>query len=249
VAASVSEATGAGGGVGIVCALREELGTLTAAVARRSELHGLELVALEREKLGLERAGPPLWACVCGVGKVHAARAATLLIEQGARGALLVVGTCGGLKQGLAPGTLVHAERAIQADLALRHAREQRADAHLLATWECVADGVRGAFLTADRPVLSAWRRWRVARHVDGPCVADMETAAVSAVAQAAGVRWAALRAVTDRADALAMLAFRQHFPVQAGRAADTIPHLLRRLESPAASAGPGVWPSAAPLP
>lgn len=216
--------------MGIVCALREELGSLERAVAERIDAQGLELVALDRARLGLERTGPALWACVCGVGKVHAARAATLLVERGARGTLLVVGTCGGLKKGLAPGTFVHAERAIQADLALRHAREQRADERLLAAWEGVAAGVRAAFLTADRPVLSTWRRWRVARHVDGPCVADMETAAVSAVAQASGVRWAALRAVTDRADSLGMLAFKQHFPVQAGRAADTIPELLRRL-------------------
>ncbi|MBM3975865.1 MAG: hypothetical protein FJ299_02605 [Planctomycetes bacterium] len=223
-----SGAAGASG-IGILCALREELGGLAVAVVARSQSQGLELCALGRSQLGLDPDGPPLWACVCGVGKVHAARAATLLVERGARDALLVVGTCGGMRKGLVPGTLVHAERAIQADLAVRHAREQRADAQLLALWEGVAGGVRGAFLTADRPVLSAWRRWRVARHVVGPCVADMETAAASAVAQAAGVRWAALRAVTDRADTMGPLSFRQHFPVQAGRAADTIPQLLRR--------------------
>jgi adenosylhomocysteine nucleosidase len=218
-------------GIGVLCALREELGSLATAVVRREPVQGLELLALDVRRLDLDPARvPPLYACICGVGKVHAARAAALLIQHGARDALFVVGTCGGLKRGLDPGTFVHAERAIQADLAVRDAREQLANSELLESWLAEAPGVRGAFLTADRPVLSAWRRWRVARHVRGACIADMETAAASAVATAAGVRWAALRAVTDRADTLGPLAFRQHFPVQAGRAADTVPGLLRRL-------------------
>ena len=53
-------------------------------------------------------------------------------------------------------------------------------------------------------------------------------TAAVAAVADAAGVPWAALRAVTDRASGLALGAFLQHFPTQAGRAADTLEELLQ---------------------
>lgn len=222
-----------GRGFGIVCALREELGALAGAQLERRELQGLQLLRLDPARLapGLPEADAlPLWACVCGVGKVHAARAATLLIAAGAERGLLVVGTCGGLKRGLVPGTLVHCARAIQADFAVRQAREQLADAELRAAWSAVAPGLDAAFLTADRPVLSAFRRWRVARHWPGPCVADMETAAVAAAAQAAGVPWAALRAVTDRADSLGPLAFRLNFPVQAGRAADSVPALLARL-------------------
>src|SRR6187402_2421040 len=87
---------------GILCALPEELGTLRArAVGMARSAQGLELVELD---LGGHRA----LAAVSGVGKVHAARAATLLVEHGARAGLLVVGTCGGLTRGLGPGSLVH---------------------------------------------------------------------------------------------------------------------------------------------
>jgi nucleoside phosphorylase len=162
---------------------------------------------------------------------VRAARAATLLVAEGV-GRLLVVGTCGGLRRHLGPGALVHCGRAAQADLAVREGREHEADPGLVEAWERVAPGARGWFLTADRPVTSAWRRRRLTRAFPGDCVADMETAAAAAVAAAAGVPWAALRAVTDRAGALTAASFRQHFPAQAGRAADTVPALLRSLVS-----------------
>jgi nucleoside phosphorylase len=91
--------------------------------------------------------------------------------------------------------------------------------------------------------VLSWWRRLRLARAFAGPCVADMETAAAAAVAAAAGVPWAGLRAVTDRATIGAPAAFRLHFPAQAGRAADSLPALAawlreRERERLAASGG-----------
>src|SRR6185503_7841307 len=113
-----------------------------------------------------------------------------------------------------------------------RHAREITADASLRAAWRSVAPGVEGWFLTADRPVLSLWRRLRLARAFAGPCVADMETAAAAAVAHSAGVPWAGLRAVTDRATLAGAAAFHLNFEAQAGRAADTVVALLERLGS-----------------
>ncbi|MFM7296879.1 MAG: hypothetical protein ACKO4Q_06615, partial [Planctomycetota bacterium] len=168
--------------------------------------------------------------CVSGVGKVAAARAAAALLGAGAREGLLVGGTCGGLKRALVPGTLVHCTRAVQADLAVREGREVESCARLRAAWQGVVAGPEGWFLTADRPVLSLWRRLRLARAFAGPAVADMETAAVAAVASASGVPWAALRAVTDGATGLGAAAFKLHYPRQTGRAADTVPLLLQSL-------------------
>lgn len=178
----------------------------------------------------LDLGGVRALACVSGVGKVMAARAAAVLIGEGAERALLVVGTCGGLRQNLVPGTLVHCSTAAQVDLAHRHNRELAADEDLRSAWRRVAPGVEGWFLTADRPVLSLWRRIRLARAFAGPCVADMETAAAAAVAREAGVPWAGLRAVTDRATIYGAAAFRSNFPTQAGRAADTVTALIGEL-------------------
>src|SRR5688572_6633667 len=178
---------------GVLCAMPEELGALRERAVGHRRTQGLELFELE---LGPERA----LACVGGVGKVMAARAAALLIAEGARRRLLVVGVCGGLRRHLVPGTLVHCRTSFQVDLAVRAGRSVDADPRLLETWRSVAAGEVGWFLTADRPVLNPWRRLRLARAFAGSCVADMETAAAAAVARAAGVPWAALRSVTDGA-------------------------------------------------
>jgi adenosylhomocysteine nucleosidase len=214
----------AAGIVGVLCALPEELGSLAARAERRSLHQGLEV-------LELELLGTPIRACVAGVGKVRAAHGASVLVASGARRALFVVGTCGGLRQNLGPGTLVHCTIAAQVDLAVRAGREIPSDPTLRSAWREVAPGPEGWFLTADRPVLSLWRRLRLARAFAGPCVAEMETAAAAAVATSAGVPWAALRAVTDRATLGGLASFRRHYPTCASLAADTLERLVTRLE------------------
>ncbi|MCY3003256.1 MAG: hypothetical protein NTV21_15765 [Planctomycetota bacterium] len=209
---------------GLVAALAEELGSLRERAARTRVVGGLELfeVALE---------GASVLAATSGIGKVAAARAATVLAREGAADGLLGVGTCGGLRKHLVPGTLVHCSTAVQTDLAVRAGREVESDRRLRDAWQAAVPGELGWFLTADRPVLSLWRRLRLARAFAGSCVADMETAAVAAVARASGVPWAGLRAVTDPATGLGAVSFKLHFPSQAGRAADTVPDLVRQLQ------------------
>jgi len=207
----------------LLCALPEELGSVRERATRTRRCHGLDL-------LELEIAGTLALACVSGVGKVMAARAATILCAEGATDGLFVAGTCGGLRSFLLPGSLVHCTRAVQVDLAVRETREVEADESWRRAWLAVAPGYEGWFLTADRPVLNPWRRLRLARAFAGPCVADMETAAAAAVAVRAGIRWAALRAVTDLADPFRMGGFRKNFPAQAGRAADAWIALVEQM-------------------
>jgi len=224
---------GAGRGVvAVLAALDRELAPLAALPDAEAPLDRQGLVILRRRIAGID-----VVAAVGGVGKVRAARAASLLLAAAdevsggspAR-ALLVVGVAGGLVSSLGPGALVHCTRAIQADFAVRDGREHGSSDALRDAWRAAAPGEVGWFLTADRPVLSPWRRLRLRRAFQGPCVADMETAAAAGVAALAGVPWAALRAVSDRAGMLGGAEFRKNFPVQAGRAAATVPALLERL-------------------
>ncbi|MCY2958603.1 MAG: hypothetical protein NTY35_00395 [Planctomycetota bacterium] len=210
--------------VGVVCALEGELGSLRARATGSRTVLGFTV-------LEIDVSGVALLVCVSGIGKVRAAHAAAALIAAGAERALLVVGTCGGLRRELVPGALVHCTVAAQVDLAVREGREIPSDPALRAAWAAVAPGAQGWFLTADRPVLSPWRRLRLARAFAGPCVAEMETAAVAGVARGAGVPWAALRAVTDRATFLGAREFRQHYPTCAGLAADTVERLVTSPE------------------
>ncbi|MCB9915490.1 MAG: hypothetical protein H6828_10125 [Planctomycetes bacterium] len=213
---------------GVVCALDGELGALRDAVRATRRVQGLELLELALD-------GRAALAVVAGVGKVHAARAASALLW--ARRAAPARGRH--LRRPAPPprarhAGALHARRADRPRRA-RRPRGRRRPA-LLAARRALAPGRAGWFLTADRPVLSPWRRLRLARAFAGDCVADMETAAVAAVAAAAGAPWAALRAVTDRASLWGAASFRHHYPVQAGRAADSIPGLLQRLSEPGAA-------------
>lgn len=222
-----SEAGGGGsprvaGGTAILCALPRELGELREREIRRETVGGDPLIELDLP------GGAT--ACICGVGKVAAARGATRLIDRLAPSRLLVIGVCGGLRRHLGPGTLVHCTVAAQADLAVREGRESSADASIRERWQSLAPGPAGWFLTADRPVLSWWRRLRLARAFAGDCIADMETAAAASVCEQAGVPWAALRAVSDRAGTGSAVAFQRNFPRVAGLAAASIPPLLASL-------------------
>ncbi|MEE2941711.1 MAG: hypothetical protein VX460_15090 [Planctomycetota bacterium] len=184
--------------------------------------------------------GPPLLAAVAGVGKVAAAHAAATLVARGVQG-LLVVGTCGGLDAVDEVGTLVHAEKAVQWDLGVREGRVLVPDPALAAAWQEEAPGQLRTFLTADRAALGQLQRARRARAVrrsgDPTPVADMETAAVAAVAVRAGLPWAALRVVSDQRlrlrDRLTSRGrsrgrFQDHLETVAGRPAETVAALLR---------------------
>ena len=208
------------GAYGVLCALPAELGSLEGRGDLISVEGGLEL---RRLSVGDD----VLFTCVGGVGKVAATRAAEALIRAGADNALFIVGTCGSLGRGIVPGALVHCSLAIQADLGVREGRRSSPDPTLMAAWEASAPGSRAVYLTSDRAVFNPWRRFWVRWRESGPCVAEMETAAAAACAEAWGVPWVALRSVTDGAGWGALQAFKKRYPVEAGRAADTVTGLL----------------------
>lgn len=204
---------------GVVCALREELGRLARLAGPRRRKG-----AFEWAEIAL--ASGPVLACVAGVGPARAHAAARALADVAELQGMLVVGVCGGLQPRLGPGELVHCARAVR----LSDGAARASDAALRRAWAAAAPGHHGDFLTSERPVLARAERRRLAGLHPGDCVAEMETAAVAQAAEERGLRWAALRAVTDRADGWGSFAFRLHFPSQAGRAADTVPLLLASL-------------------
>jgi nucleoside phosphorylase len=212
-------------------------GPILLVVALPGELGALRVRASEVERAqGLVFLAPhgcsdPAWvAVVAGIGKVRGAQAAALGIRAfGARG-VLSFGVCGGLSPRHKIGQLVHCERAVQADSAVREDREYRPDPAWIETWRRLAPGPTGWFLTADRPALSPWRRLRLARAFGGWPVAEMETAAIAAVAVSAGLPWAALRAVSDTLGFSRSVRFRHNYSEQAGRAAASVEALVATL-------------------
>lgn len=190
--------------VGVLAALPGELGPFLIQSEGRPAAEPVRSVqGVEVHSQRLPKGGLQVTSAVSGIGKVAAAHGASALLSCGVE-ALFMVGTCGGLSPEHAVGDLVHLAGAIQWDLSSRNGREVSAHEGLTEAWRLQTSGGLGWALTADRPALrwiSRWRRARAARDwLDerGTPVADMETAAVGAVAQRAGTPWAALRVVSD---------------------------------------------------
>lgn len=224
---------------GVLAALPGELGVLRSEAAVHAQRHGFEL-----RETSIDAGRARILATVAGVGKVAAAGAAGALLAEGID-ALLVVGTCGGLRQADEVGDLVHARVAIQWDLAVRDGRFLHADEGLRRAWRGVCAGADGAFLTADRPAIRVLERLRRARAMrgfaEGTVVADMETAGAAAVAERAGVPWAALRVVSDRRPRWSDLvragqrrgaSFEEGYRLHAATPAASVPELCRAVVS-----------------
>ncbi|MDZ4772014.1 MAG: hypothetical protein SGI72_02660 [Planctomycetota bacterium] len=225
--------------IGILCALRGELGALAErrVLERRvlgipiHELDDLEpMVGPEAEPTIGGRRAQRILVVVAGVGKVRSAHAAAALLAAGVDRALLVVGTCGALTPELSIGDFVHAASAVDHTGDARLERESLSDPLLFRAWADVAAGKTARFFSVDRAVTSFLRRRTIARSRSGGAAVDMETAAAALVAESAGVPWAALRVVTDRAGFMAESSFKKHFAAHGARAAGTLPEFLRRL-------------------
>ena len=199
-----------------------ELGSWRERVRSSARHLGLDVLELD--------APAPARAVVCGIGKVAATRAVAALCAAGAVRRLWIVGTCGALHARLAVGAMVHCTSAVQADLGVREGRISDADPDMRELWRTVAPGAEAEFLTADRAVLSPWRRWWTKRRHPGGGVCDMETAAAATTALAAGIPFAALRVVTDSAGWGGAASFKRHYETLGPRAADTLQPLFVRL-------------------
>ncbi len=173
------------------------IGIITALADETAALRGLD----GRDGYVLRQSGP---------GPERAAAAARGLLETGC-GALISAGICGGLRNGLAPGTLVLAHRVRDAagngwtvDRAWRAALAEHLGGRL-----SMASGV---LLGSDR-VLATPREKAEAGRIHDAMAVDMESHAVAAVAAEAGLPFLVLRAVSDPA--------RTHIPRVAFRGVD----------------------------
>jgi adenosylhomocysteine nucleosidase len=141
------------------------------------------VTGLPREA-ALLRNVPALVRCE-GPGPARARAAAEALIAAGAE-TLASFGLAGALDPRLVSGDIVVATAAIAED-GTRYEAETR------------AFGIRGAILTRGAPVASVAEKRRLFAET-GAIAVDMETAAVAAVAHAAGRPFVAARAIVDPA-------------------------------------------------
>jgi len=170
------------GPIGLPLALLEEL----RPIARRLGL----LRGLTGPTLG-RYAGRDIVALVSGVGRSHARRVASELIEVHGCRSLLSVGFGGGLDPAL-PLAATRVVREVIDESGQRHA----ADVALTDCW-----GAPTAVCLTVRQALATPASKAAAWAATGAQVVDMETAAVAQVAVEHGVPWCGIRAISDPAD------------------------------------------------
>lgn len=166
------------------------------------------VIPLEAEARALGLRGRPLGeifvpatgvlVCISGIGPTRAETAASRLLAQGAR-ALLSCGTAAALGATLAPGHLSLPQRVL-------HGHGEMSP--VSPAWRRqLFDRLRSRFAITDGPliasdhVLTGPEQKKQLNTDSGAVAADMESASVAAVADAAGVPFVALRTIADSAD------------------------------------------------
>jgi len=132
----------------------------------------------------------------CGQGELGARRAALSAVTQGAS-ALLSVGIAGALDARLAAGDAVVPASVVAAGTGRRIKCSQDWSRSLRARIEGQCRVSDGALLSVPDVLTSAASKSAAARQYDA-VACDMESAAIAAVAQDAGVPFAALRVISD---------------------------------------------------
>lgn len=156
------------------------------------------IIALPAEARSFDAAlGPTVELAVVGPGPRRAEAGARALIERGV-GALLSWGTSGALIETLPAGQLLLGETTRDAQ-----GRDYAADAAWLALAARALAPLaprRTRCVTVERPVSNLRAKTLLARDAGGEAV-DMESAAVAAAADGAGLPFLAIRSIVDPVD------------------------------------------------
>jgi adenosylhomocysteine nucleosidase len=180
--------------IAIVAAMPEELAPLRARLAGplRAQPTSLRALVVERGRLG----GHDVALAATGDGARNAREGIGALLAASSARALVVIGVSGALSPDLATADLVVASRVIDEEGRLREADLESVAAATRAT-----GGRAAVIMSARRIADSVDEKRRLARQAGGGlAVVDLESASYVAAADAAGIPWIVLRAVSDTA-------------------------------------------------
>ena len=238
---------------GILCATPEELAAVRGRLALSSspERHGPTQVWRG------QHGGAQVALALCGIGKVNAAAAATLLLSAYGAQALIFSGVAGGLHPDLEVGTVLLAERLAIHDygyvadgrfvptasglipigaptLTEAVAVAPDVSAHLARLAAAVADQLQhpvrlGSVVTADYFLNCAATRQQL-RGAFGADAIDMESGAVAQVAAAWGAPLYVIRTLSDLAGEDSHVTYPQMVEMAAEASAICVPELLTIL-------------------
>lgn len=181
--------------------------------------------------------------CQCGVGKVSAAAAVSALIQLFNPELVLNTGVAGGalpLKQ----GDIVIADRVVQHDFDVTpdglpkgqipgfDSPYMKCDEQIVRKLKKAADAVgyksvEGVIATGDCFISSKEKATEITKEFDAYAY-DMETGAIAQVCEICGVKFAALRAVSDNGDEVAVKSFYEFVTEAAGRSIDILTEFVK---------------------
>lgn len=241
---------------GILCATPEELDALRARLrlALEPEIHGPTQVWRGAHD------GADIVLALCGVGKVYAAAAATLLMSLFSPEALIFSGVAGGLDPELPVGAVLLADRLAIHDYGFVEDRTftpvpygvlpigaprltalPPVDAEVAVNFAALAEVVApqldapvrlGGVVTADY-FLNCRETRQALREDFGADAIDMESAAVNQVAKAWGAPLYVIRTLSDLAGEESHLTYPQMAAMAARNSALCVEALLRLLAAP----------------
>lgn len=224
----------------IIGAMDEEISLLRGLLTGRTEENILGVTVYKGELDGV-----PVMLSQGGIGKVNAAKTATILLLQGAS-SVIFTGVAGGVHPSLKVGDLVVSTDLVQHDVDVTplgyavgtipgEGATWAADAHLrevaLAAAEAVS-GVQvyeGRVVSGDQFIASVAGSQGLHDRYQAYC-AEMEGAAVAQVCASAGVPFVVIRAISDTADHAANVDYRSFFPQVAQHAGALVRGMVRQL-------------------
>ena len=180
--------------IAIVAAMPEELAPLRARLSGplRTQPTSLRSLVVEHGRLG----GQDVALAATGDGARNAREGVVALLGASGARALIVIGVSGALSPELATADLVVASRVTDEDGRVREADLESVAAAARAT------GGRAAVIVSARRIADSVAEKRRLAAEAGPSLAvvDLESASYVAAAEAAGIPWIVLRAVSDTA-------------------------------------------------
>ncbi|MGD9810463.1 MAG: purine phosphorylase [Sphingobium sp.] len=219
--------------IAIITGVEEEAEAFAPGQHERVEQHGHLSVRF------LDHAGHAVAICCCGVGKVNAAIAATMLATVHRAELLMIIGTAGKLSGIAGDCFIIH--EAVQGDYGA-----QRPDGfthYTAGSWPIGPASVEhfrahplpdiglphARIVTGDAFIECPDHSLRLREGLGGDLV-DMETGALAQVAVRLGLPWSAIKATTDEANGTSAGDFQTNLLLAARRAAEAAERSLARL-------------------
>ena len=215
--------------IGIIGAMNEEVVELTAMIEDKKTRTVAGMTFNEGRIKGLD-----VVVVECGIAKVNAAMCTQILISEFGVGALINTGVAGALKEDLNINDVVISTDAIQYDVDASSLGDPKGTIPRMKTSVFVADSslidmAYESFLEGERFVANLEDKTYLREEFGGYCC-EMEGGAIAHVAHCNGIPFVIIRAISDKADKSAELAYDEFVKRAARTSKDMVLNILAKI-------------------